>query len=101
MKHNSLLVGMIRGQIGKTMVVKHYGKKVVVTKAPDMSRIIASPAQKANRSIFAEAVAWAKGINNNPDLKAAYTKQARKSKTVYQYLLKAYLKNGGPVEPDK
>ncbi len=101
MKRHSLLISMIRGQVGKSIVVKHYGKKVVVTKAPDMSRIVPSAAQKANRSRFAEAVAWAKKINNNPALKAAYAKQARKSKTVYQWLLKAYLKNGGPVEPKK
>lgn len=100
MKRHSFLHGMIQGQIGKTMVVKHYGKKVVVTKAPDMSNIVPSTAQKANRSRFAEAVAWAKSIHNNSVLKAAYAKQARKSKTVYQYLVKAYLKNGGPVEPN-
>ena len=99
MKRQGILINLIQGQIGKTMVVKHYGKKVVVTNAPDMSGIVPSAAQKVNRSRFAEAVAWAKHINNTPDLKAAYARQASKSKTVYQYLLQMFLKNGGPVEP--
>lgn len=86
---------MIQGQIGKKIVVKHYGKKVVVTKAPDMSNIKPSPLQKVQRNIFKEAVAYAKHINNTPELKALYVKQAKKSKSVYQYVLKAYLKNGG------
>ena len=97
MKNNPFLLSMIRGQIGKKIVVKHYGKKVVVTEAPDMSNIKPSPLQKVQRSRFADAVAYAKHINNTPELKAAYIKKARKSKSVFQYVLKAYLKNGGPV----
>ena len=98
MKTSSILLRQIQGQIGKKLVVKHYGKKVVITKAPDMSGIKPSPQQQVQRSRFAEAVAYAKHINNTPALKALYVKKARNSKSVYQYVLKAYLKNGGPLK---
>ncbi len=97
MKTSSFLLSLVKGQIGKKIVVKHYGKKVVVTKAPDMSHVKPSTLQKVQRSRFAEAVAYAKHINNTSELKAAYVQKARKSKSVYQYVLKAYLKKGGPL----
>ena len=98
MKTSNFLLSQVQGQIGKKIVVKHYGKKVVVTKAPNMSGIKASPQQKVQRSRFAEAVAYAKHINDTPELKATYVKKASKSKSVYQYVLKEYLKHGGPVK---
>ena len=93
MKTNAFLLKGLRGQIGKKIVVKHYGKKVVITKAPDMQHINPSPLQEKQRSRFAEAVAYAKNINNTPALKKLYEKKAKKSKSVYQYVLKEYLKN--------
>lgn len=92
---NSFLLSQVRGRIGKTMVVKHYGKQVVVTKVPDMSGIEASPAQRVERNKFSEAVAWAKRVNGDAVLRAGYIKEARGSNRVYQYLLKQYLKRGG------
>jgi len=92
LKTNDFLLRQLRGQIGKKIVVKHYGKKVVITKAPDMSKIKPSNAQKDQRNRFAEAVAYARHINNSPELKAAYVKKAKKSKSVYQYALKEFLR---------
>ncbi|MEP7237381.1 MAG: hypothetical protein ABI685_05940 [Ferruginibacter sp.] len=97
MKKGNFLLSMVRGQIGKEIVVKHYGKKIVVTKAPDMSDIKPSPRQKKQRSLFKEAVAYARHINNTPELKAAYVKKAKKSKSVFQYVLQAYLDKRGPL----
>jgi len=99
MNGNSFLLNLVRGRIGKTMVVKHYGDKVVVTKVPDMGNIEASPAQKHERSKFREAVTWAKQINGDPVLRVGYIKKARGSNRVYQYLLKHYLKKGGAFLP--
>ena len=47
------------------IVIKQYGDKTVVSKYPDMSNIIPSDSQKQKRSRFAEAVAYAKTINNS------------------------------------
>lgn len=92
MKASNFLLRQLQGQIGKKIVIKHYGKKVVITKAPDMSKIKPSALQQVQRSRFAEAVAYARHINNTPELKAAYLKKAKKSKSVYQYALKEFLK---------
>ena len=93
MKNNSFLLSQVQGQIGN-IVVKHYGKKTVITKAPDMSRIKPSALQRVQRNRFAKAVAYARHINNTPELKAAYVKKAKKSKSVYQYVLKEFLRKG-------
>jgi len=98
MKKGSILLRQVQGQIGKKIVVKHYGKKVVVTKAPEMSKIKPSVPQKKQRSLFTQGVAYAQHINNTPELKALYVKKARKSKSVFQYVLKMYLKNKGPLK---
>lgn len=88
---NSLLKN-ISGQVGKQLVFKQYADKTVVTKYPDMSRVEASPGQKNNRSLFKEAVAYAREINADPHLKQQYTKKTRAGESVYHYAFKEYLK---------
>jgi len=90
--HTNLLLHGLRGQIGKTIVVKKYGKKTVVTKYPDMSKVKPSRLQKKLRNRFADAVAYAQSINNDPTKKAKYKKKARKGQSVYHYALKEFLK---------
>jgi hypothetical protein len=52
-----LLLSIIQGSIGKKFVVKHYkGRKIVITRFPDMSRIVASEKQRVRRNLFREAV---------------------------------------------
>ena len=90
-KINHAILKGIQGQIGKKIVIKHYGKKVVVTRYPDMSNIKPSKLQKVNRSRFAEAVAYAQSINNDPVKKAAYSRKLKKGERVYQKALKEFL----------
>lgn len=73
------------------IVIKQYGDKTVVSKYPDMSNIIPSSAQKQKRSRFAEAVAYAKTINNSPVLKLDFLKRSGPVKSVYQSALKEFL----------
>ncbi len=82
----------LQGQLGKQLVFKQYGKKTVVSRYPDMSRIKPSSLQKEKRSRFAEAVAYAQRINNDPVLKAQYRQKVKKKQTVYHYALQEYLK---------
>jgi hypothetical protein len=56
----------LSGQLGKQLVFKQYGDKTVVTQYPDMSRIKPSALQKQKRSIFKDAVAYAKNITHDP-----------------------------------
>ena len=90
---NSFLLQGTSGAIGKQVVAKHYGKRTVLSKYPDMSGIKPSKAQKAKRSLFAKAVAYAQKINNSASLKEAYKKKVKKGKTVYHTAIKEYLKN--------
>jgi hypothetical protein len=82
----------LKGQLGKQLVFKQYGDKTVVTQYPDMSRVKPSALQKAKRNIFKDAVAYAKNITHNPELKKKYLKKVRKGESVYHFALKEYLK---------
>jgi hypothetical protein len=84
----------LRGQIGKELVFKKYGKKTIVTRYPDMSKVKPSTLQKKGRKRFAEAVAYARTILHTPRLKAAYQKKVRKGQDVYHYALQEFLKKG-------
>ncbi|MEJ8816430.1 hypothetical protein [Lacibacter sp. H407] len=91
-RQHSLLKGL-QGQIGKQLVFKQYGSKTVVSRYPDMSNVKPSLLQLENQTRFGKAVAYAKAINNDPVLRAAYAKQLKKGKKVYQTALQEYLKN--------
>ena len=88
---NNVLLHLVRGQIGKQIVLKRYGEKTVITSYPDMSRVKPSKLQRAKRKTFADAAAYAKAINNDPAKKALYRKKIKKGQRVYNYAIKEYL----------
>jgi len=88
----SVLLHKIRGQIGKQIVVKQYGKKTVITAYPDMSRVKPSKLQKQKRKRFAAAIAFAQAIVHDPVRKAAYAKKLKKGQRVYNAAIKEFLK---------
>jgi hypothetical protein len=92
--HQHILTHGLRGQIGKQLVFKQYGKKTVVTKYPDMSNVKPSSKQKKMRWSFQKAVAYAQAINNDPVKKALYAKKVKKGQTVYHYAIKEFMKGG-------
>lgn len=73
------------------IVIKKYGDKTVVSKYPDMSNIIPSGSQKEKRNRFADAVAYAKTINNSTILRNDFLKRVGMVKSVYQSALKEFL----------
>ena len=89
---NSVLLNNLRGQIGKQIVVKHYGKKTVITAYPDMSNVKPSKLQKVKRTVFAEAVAYAQGVLHDQVKKAAYAKKLKKGESVYHAAIKEWLR---------
>jgi len=89
--NSSILLQKMRGQIGKQLVVKQYGKKTVITAYPDMSNIKPSKAQKAKRKRFAEAVAYAQSILHDPVKKKAYALKLKKGQSVYHAAIKEWL----------
>src|SRR5688572_27264041 len=93
-----LLVRMIRGAIGKNFVVKHYkGRRLVVTRFPDMSGIEATEKQKVRRDLFREAVVFAKWIIAEDVRKLAFkdTLPRKKRRKVYQAALQMYMREKG------
>lgn len=89
----SVLLHKMRGQIGKQIVVKQYGKKTVITAYPDMSHIKPSKLQKQKRKKFAAAIAYAQSIIQDPVSKAAYAKKLKKGQRVYNAAIREYLAN--------
>jgi hypothetical protein len=89
--HKRALQPGFSGAIAKTIVVKQYADKTVITAYPDMSGIIPSPEQVTRRAAFAKAVAWAQSINNDPVQKAAWAARIGKGRSVYHAALAGYL----------
>lgn len=89
---SNILTKGLRGQIGQQVVFKQYGKKTVVSRYPDMSKVKPSKLQKKGRTRFAEAVAYAQSINNDPVKKARYAKKVKKGHTVFNFAIQEFLR---------
>ena len=84
----------IRGSIGKSIVVRHTPWGVIVQRYPDMSRIRPTTAQKNCRGHFRDAVAWAKQVIDDPQMKKEWQKKLRRSNGVYNAAISFYMKKG-------
>ena len=91
----SFLMRRIQGAIGKKFVVKHYRKGVVVTRFPDMTKIVASPHQRKCRDAFREAVVWAKKVMADPVTKQAYQRKLKAKRRLFNRLIKEYMVEAG------
>jgi hypothetical protein len=87
------LLKNIRGAIHKQIVVKQFSHRTVVTKFPDMSRVVLSPLQKKGNKAFADAVKYARDILNDPEKYNTYKKALQPGQRVYNQAIKAYLEN--------
>jgi len=93
---NSPLHGL-SGRIGN-IIFKFYphlnnGKgKTVASKEPDMSRVKPSPLQELRRKVFAEAVAYARGVKRDPEKRAAYEKVRKEGQSLFNAALSNYLR---------
>ena len=97
-KNNPLLQNL-HGKIAGQLVIKQYGDKTVVSKYPDMSKVKASVKQKGNRSVFKEAVAYARTIITDPLKKKAYADKVQTGESVYHFALKEYLRERRRSQP--
>jgi macrodomain Ter protein organizer (MatP/YcbG family) len=80
----------VSGAIGKKYVIKQYKKGQVVTRYPDMSRIVPTARQKVRRRLFARAVRYAQSIYWKEELKAEWKRKLRRPKRLFQALMKQY-----------
>jgi hypothetical protein len=110
-----LFIQIVQGRLGKRFVVKHYpgkrlknGKRrkpmIVMTRVPDMSRIVASKDQRTCRDLFKEAVVFGKKVIADVELKMLWRKRYRLAncqvfnKAIKLYLL--YLRKGEVIEEE-
>lgn len=89
--HSNIVTQGLSGQIGQQVVFKRYGKKTVVSRYPDMSNVKPSKKQKKEQNHFAEAVAYAQSINNDPIKKAIYAKKVKQGQTVFNFAIREFL----------
>ena len=87
---NKSVFNALSGRIGKELVIKQYGDKVVVSKYPDMSKVKPSKWQMRGRERIKEATAYALSILNDPHLKAAFEKELKPGESVYHKAKKQY-----------
>ena len=92
------LYKMIRGAVGKRFVVKHYkGGRIVMTRFPDMSGVVATAKQKVRRDLFREAVVFARWVIADEGRKLAFRSMLprKKRRKVYQAALQMYIREKG------
>lgn len=92
----------LSGKVGG-LIFKHYGNKVVVTRAPVFTKPW-TPAQQAARRRFAEASAYARTVQNDPVLRAKYARTAtRRGLTIRAVAISAWLQGKAkePATPQK
>ena len=89
---NNILLKGAKGKIGKNLIIKNYGEKTVISKYPDMSAVKYNDLQKQTQRCFAEAVAYARSIINDPVKKAEYRKKLPEGKQVYYAAIQEFLK---------
>jgi co-chaperonin GroES (HSP10) len=89
---DNLITAGLSGDLGGQIVFKHYRKRqqTVISKKPDMSKVIPSENQLKEKSRFAEAIRFAQDIIRDPAKKAAY--KVKEGETVYNTAIKDYMK---------
>jgi hypothetical protein len=72
---NELIKG-IRGKVGNVVFRQSPNGDIIISKAPDMSAVVWSPAQQDHRQRFKAAIAYAKVAMADPHARAVYEKRA-------------------------
>jgi predicted HTH transcriptional regulator len=92
--NDNILTKGWKGAIGKEMVFREFNDKTVSGKFPDMSSVKPSKNQTKRRGIFAEAVKFARSVNNDPAKKEAY--KNRDSFSAYHAAIKEFMARTDP-----
>ncbi|MBC7616456.1 MAG: hypothetical protein H7202_10355 [Pedobacter sp.] len=93
---NNIVTESLSGKVGN-VIFKYYGNKTVISKSPDMSRVVKSAKQLENQDLFGDAHVYAKGIIADPAKKLAFIKTIPKGKMAYHAAVSKYLKENKVV----
>jgi hypothetical protein len=80
--YNNVITKHFHGRIGD-VVLRWVAGKSVMSKRPDCSKVVKSPAQLENQKSFAKAVKYSKGVKNDPQRSESYSNKKVKYKSVY------------------
>ncbi|MXV52882.1 hypothetical protein GS399_18060 [Pedobacter sp. HMF7647] len=80
------------GQYDKKVVVKHWRGKTILTAYPDMSEVIPSPAQLAEKNRFKDAVAYARSVISDPQRAAVYRTKVQANRSVYHTAIADFMR---------
>ena len=86
-------LSMLQGSIGKKFVIKQTKNGPVLSKFPEMNKVVPSTKQVKQRNYFKEAVAYAKSIYADPVQKAKWEKKLGKEGRLFNRLMLVYLKD--------
>ena len=90
----NILLQQTSGTLGKQVVIKNYGGKIVLSDYPDMSERVLSPKQLAANELMREANEEAKEIMKDPIKKKEAGGRLRvPDNKLYRALIKEYLLN--------
>jgi hypothetical protein len=76
---------------GKSFIIRIQGDDVYIRKFPDMSNVEWTPKQKKQRSLFAQAQAYAKEFLSDVTRAAQYKETLEPGKRAYNQLIAEYM----------
>ena len=86
-------LNLLRGSIGKKIVIKQTKNGPVLSKFPEMNNVVPSTKQVKQRNDFKEAVVYAKSIYADPVQKAKWEKKLGREGRLFNRLMGEYLKS--------
>ena len=93
---DNIVTATLSGKLGN-VIFKNYGNKTVISKYPDMSKVVKTEKQLENQYQFRAAQAYAKSILSDPEKKLAFLKTVTKGRTAYHTAISEYLKRNKNV----
>lgn len=87
---NFLLKG-IRGNLGKQLVIKQYGTRMVISMYPRMPKKKNTELQQLYEDRFKDAIKYAQSIIYNWDLKKKYAARLKPGQRVFNQAIKEYM----------
>jgi hypothetical protein len=88
--YNNLITKHFHGRIGD-VVLRWVGGRSVMSKRPDCSKVVKSPAQLANQDRFRKAVKYGKAANKDPENHEFYRKRKKIHQSAYNAAVSDYL----------
>ena len=88
---NNIITQGLSGKLANQIVFKTRNNKTFVSRYPDMSKVVPSEKQKAEKGRFAKAVLYAQSILADPIKKQELAARTPPGKLIYHQAIKEYM----------